>query len=64
MDPSITGHGSEAMAAGAKPLVEVAVGWHPQTRDTQAVPPHRLQATQLSQGDAASGRTQYQSVVI
>ena len=58
VDPSIMGYGSEAAAAGAELVVEVAVGWHPQPRDTQAVTPHHLQAAQLSQGDAASGRTQ------
>lgn len=55
---SIVGCGSEAVVAGNELYVEVAVGWHPPPRDTQAVTPHGFQAARLSQGDAASGRTQ------
>lgn len=58
VDPSITGYRSKGTAVGDDLLVEVAIGWHPQSRGTQAVTPHGFQAAQLSQGDAASGRTQ------
>lgn len=40
------GNGSEAMAAGAELLLEVAIEHCLQPRDTQAVTPHHFQAAQ------------------
>lgn len=47
----------EAAVAEVELLVEAAIGWHPQPRDTQVVVPHCFQPDSFSQGDAASGCT-------